>query len=210
MNEHTGACWSGSKWMRTETDTSRGSVADRARKSWATQDAGCSRVIRVNRQVASSDSAISRGACTTPHSLRGDTTTVVTASAGELVEEYGAVAVRIPPLDDANSLKLLRVVAGLDDPADPCAASGPTAEASRFSVHDRVREAVLAQVRPTGDAAEAVAATRAIVRLSAARRRVAASAAFRPDAPGRAMRGPARGRGRARCWGVGLRRRGSR
>jgi tetratricopeptide (TPR) repeat protein len=38
-----------------------------------------------------------------------------------LVEEFGATVVRVPPLDDANSLKLLRAVAGLDDPADPAA-----------------------------------------------------------------------------------------
>lgn len=36
-----------------------------------------------------------------------------------LVEEYGAVVVSVPPLDDANSLRLLRAVAGLDDAADP-------------------------------------------------------------------------------------------
>ena len=51
-----------------------------------------------------------------------------------LVEEHGAMVVRIPPLDDANSLKLLRAVAGLDDPADPGAAS-----ASAVELEDRVR-----------------------------------------------------------------------
>lgn len=35
-----------------------------------------------------------------------------------LVQEYGAAVVQVPPLDDANSLKLLRAVAGLDDPFD--------------------------------------------------------------------------------------------
>ena len=46
-----------------------------------------------------------------------------------LVEEFGATIVRIPPLDDANSLKLLRAVAGLDDPVDP---SAPSASAARL------------------------------------------------------------------------------
>jgi tetratricopeptide (TPR) repeat protein len=45
-----------------------------------------------------------------------------------LVQEYGATVVRIPPLDDANSLRLLRAVAGLDDPADSFATPVSAAE----------------------------------------------------------------------------------
>jgi hypothetical protein len=40
-----------------------------------------------------------------------------------LVEEFGATVVRVERFDDANSLKLLRRVAGLDDPLGPVAAS---------------------------------------------------------------------------------------
>ena len=44
-----------------------------------------------------------------------------------LVEEFGAMVVRIPPLDDAHSLALLRAVAGLDDdPVDPATATATT------------------------------------------------------------------------------------
>jgi tetratricopeptide (TPR) repeat protein len=39
-----------------------------------------------------------------------------------LVQEFGATVVRVQPFDDANSLKLLRALTGLDDPLNPSAA----------------------------------------------------------------------------------------